>query len=538
MWKRLGLQQLLAIGFGLLLVVATVIGSLSIQGSLSVERSNLQVARDARRVQLAERLVMLQQRQQATSRAYFLLPSADALARYREAAHGLESGFEELRELSGDSKESELLEIAKATTDQGNTELEVMLSLEKDGRHPDVLAELKNSVAISAQIRKSLDNYGAYVIRVSSQRQAAQQVSIHRAIWISSAVLGLAFLLAVADAWITIRVVNSRVRLAQGAMDAIAQKDLSRKQIEVHTDDSLGRALTAVNQMSRSLTGVVGELEQIAEQVAAAATQIAATARSAAGVADSQKSEAATFAAALSQTAAVITQIAEHASAVSLAAGRAAASARQGDEAVSATVVKMNQIADESSMVAGSIDALARTSEEIGTAATLIQEIAGQTNLLALNAAIEAARAGEHGKGFSVVAVEVRRLAERTASATVGIEGMVATVRKKIENTLEKTRMAQSRITEGVALAAATRKSLGHIQSSVDEVEAMTSQIAAATTEQSATTVGLQENLGRILQMVATSTQAAHESSEACGELSQLSERMRQQLSTFVLPAA
>src|SRR5579863_4981353 len=204
MWKRLGLQQLLAIGFGLLLVVATVIGSLSIQGSLSVERSNLQVARDARRVQLAERLVMLQQRQQATSRAYFLLPSADALARYREAAHGLESGFEELRELSGDSKESELLEIAKATTDQGNTELEVMLSLEKDGRHPDVLAELKNSVAISAQIRKSLDNYGAYVIRVSSQRQAAQQVSIHRAIWISSAVLGLAFLLAVADAWITI----------------------------------------------------------------------------------------------------------------------------------------------------------------------------------------------------------------------------------------------------------------------------------------------------------------------------------------------
>src|SRR5579863_1568908 len=163
MWKRLGLQQLLALGFGLLLVVATVIGSLSIQGNLSIERSNSLVAQDARRVQLAEHLVMLQQRQQATSRAYFLLPSADALERFRESARGLESAFDELRELAGDPKERALLERAKQASDQGNSELEVMLGLEKDGRHDDVVAELKKSVAISSQIRKSLEEYGNYV---------------------------------------------------------------------------------------------------------------------------------------------------------------------------------------------------------------------------------------------------------------------------------------------------------------------------------------------------------------------------------------
>jgi methyl-accepting chemotaxis protein len=115
---------------------------------------------------------------------------------------------------------------------------------------------------------------------------------------------------------------------------------------------------------------------------------------------------------------------------------------------------------------------------------------------------------------------------------------MLATVKKKIENTLEKNLIAQRRISEGVDLAAGTRKSLGQIEASVGEVEAMISQIAAATAEQSSTTDGLQENLKRILQMITRSTAGAHQSSEACAELSRLSERMHHQLSTFVLPAA
>ena len=536
MWKRLGLQQLLALGFGLLLLIATVIGVLSIERNLNAERGSLLSMQNAKRALLAEHLVMLQQRQQAVSRAFFLEPSTDARQRYREAAKGFDDTYEELSGMSGDAATISLLRKAKDACDAGNAELEVMFGLEESGRHDLVIAELNKSVSISKQIRTALDDYRSYVVRQSEQQLAEQQSSARRAIWISSIVLGLGFVLAAGCGFVTIRAVGARVLEAQTALNAIARKDLSAGEIVVHTDDSLGQALMAVNQMKDNLSSVVGEMRQIAEQVASAATELAATARESAHGADGQLSLAEQFASSLSEMAIVVAQIAKHASSVSLAAGHAAGSARQGDEAVNATVSKMEEIALESSIVAESIHALAINSEEIGNVANLIRGIAGQTNLLALNAAIEAARAGEQGKGFSVVAGEVRRLAERTAAATQEIEGMVSAVKEKTANVLEKTRTEQARIIEGVTLTAATRESLNLIRKSVGEVEMMTSQIAAATTQQSSTTEELQRNLQHIVQMVTASTDAAHQSSAACGSLSQLSEQMHYELSAFVLP--
>jgi methyl-accepting chemotaxis protein len=536
MWKRLGMQQLLASGFGLMLAVATAIGLLSVQTDLKMERASLLAAQDAHRAELAEHLVMLQQRQQATSRAFFLQPSKDARQRFDDATREFATTFEQLRALTQEEKGISLLQTAKTACDLGTTELSVMFGLEQSGRHADVLEELTKSVAISKQIRKALDDYRSYSIGQSEELRRAQQRSSRNAIWVSSIVLGSGIVLAFVCAATTMRIVSARVLLAHGAIQAIANQDLSGNAILVHTDDALGHALTAVNQMKERLSGVVGGIRQIAEQVASASTQLASTARGSAEGADQQRSHAELFAASLKEMAGVVAQTAEYAESVSAASGLAGAAARRGDEAVAATLSKMEQIATESSAVGESIHALAQDTQRIGNAANLIRDVAEQTNLLALNATIEAARAGELGRGFAVVAGEVRRLAERTAAATREIDGIVSAVGQRTSSTLLKTGSEQARITEGVTLAAATREALASIRRSVGDVEAMTTQIAAATTEQSASTQELRQSLDGIVQMVAASANSAQESSMACAELSQLSEQIHLQLSAFMLP--
>jgi methyl-accepting chemotaxis protein len=536
MWNRLGLQQLLGAGFGLLMVIAMVTGAQSVQRDLESKRISSLAAQHARRALLAEHLIMLQQRQQATSRAYFLQPSGDAHQRYEEALRAFASTYEELQSLTAEPDGSALLQRVKASCDTGNAELSLMFDLEQSGRHDAVLAELSKSVSISKQIRQALDDYRAYAAGQSEQLLARQQGSANRAIWISSVFLGLGFIVALGAALITVRIVSSRVREAQGAISAVERKDLTGKPIVIHTRDALGQALRSINCMRGSLAAVVGEMRQIASQVASAATELAASSSDFADSADQQRTRAERFADSLGEMAAVVAQIAEHASSVSMTAARAAQAAREGDEAVAATTMKMEQIAVQSGHVSESINALAADSEQIGNAANLIREIADQTNLLALNAAIEAARAGEHGRGFSVVAGEVRRLAERTAAATREIDGMVTHVREKTAVALQKTSVEKSRISEGATLASTTRGTLDHIRASIVEVESMTQQIAAATIQQSSTTEELQRNLRIIVDSVNSWTNAAHQSSDACGSLSQLSENMHHRLSSFLLP--
>ncbi|BEV73246.1 MULTISPECIES: methyl-accepting chemotaxis protein [unclassified Paludibacterium] len=195
-----------------------------------------------------------------------------------------------------------------------------------------------------------------------------------------------------------------------------------------------------------------------------------------------------------------------------------AESAHQADELVNQTEQRLGESAQSISRLSSGMEStvtsvrglesmlasLDKRSEEISGITNVIRDIADQTNLLALNAAIEAARAGEQGRGFAVVADEVRKLAERTAQATLGISSMVDAIRQETSRAVGDMNQTVGSVDEGVQLTRVAVDSIGSIRQSMDVVVEKMSEISHSTNEQhNATTLIAQstESInGRILE--------------------------------------
>ena len=157
---------------------------------------------------------------------------------------------------------------------------------------------------------------------------------------------------------------------------------------------------------------------------------------------------------------------------------------RDGRNEVLALSKGMGSISDTVADVVTEMRSLDGASRQIGEILGLIEEIADQTNLLALNAAIEAARAGEHGRGFAVVADEVRKLAENSASSTKQIGSLVADIQRRTSAVLERTARANSLVQSNAESAKNVTNMIETISTRVTEVAQLVSEISIATTEQ------------------------------------------------------
>jgi methyl-accepting chemotaxis protein len=201
--------------------------------------------------------------------------------------------------------------------------------------------------------------------------------------------------------------------------------------------------------------------------------------------------------------------------------------AERGKEAVEATISGICEIRRSSQITSEVIAELSERVSDIGAIITVIDEVAEQTNLLALNAAIIAAQAGEHGKGFSVVADEIKRLAERTRSSTREIGRVIKGVQEGTRRAVEAINKAEVSISDGEGLSATAGATLRKIVEEAQKASGQMSEIAQTTVEQTRSSQSIRDAMVQVADLVEQFAKASHEQAQGSELITSAVERMK-----------
>jgi methyl-accepting chemotaxis protein len=270
-----------------------------------------------------------------------------------------------------------------------------------------------------------------------------------------------------------------------------------------------GSLLADAYQMQAKLREMIATVKEQAGQVGDMAHSLATSANQIAGNVNSESDAVSSMAAAIEELSVSTTHISDQGANAKRIANDSRSNAEEGAKVVNKTVSGLLDTAREIEAASGEVSRLGEDASHISDVVKVIKEIADQTNLLALNAAIEAARAGEQGRGFAVVADEVRKLAERTASATNEINQMSGKIGDVAGHALNGMDKVVKTTQQGVGDAETAQTSIKNIQSNFGEVAAVIDDIAAALEEQNAAATELAKSTERVSQMSEENSGAA-----------------------------
>jgi methyl-accepting chemotaxis protein len=280
-----------------------------------------------------------------------------------------------------------------------------------------------------------------------------------------------------------------------------------------------GSLLEHAYQMQAKLRHMILEVKTQSNHVGGMAHSLASSANQISENVNNESDAVASMAAAIEELSVSTTHISDQGANAKRIAGDSRSNAEQGANVVNKTVTGLLDTARQIEAASGEVSRLGEDATRISDVVKVIKEIADQTNLLALNAAIEAARAGEQGRGFAVVADEVRKLAERTASATNEINQMSAKIGSVASNALSSMDNVVKTTRQGVGDAETAQTSIKNIQSGFSEVSAVIDEIAPALEEQNSAASELAKSTERVSQMSEENSGAARNLQNLANEL-------------------
>jgi twitching motility protein PilJ len=314
-------------------------------------------------------------------------------------------------------------------------------------------------------------------------------------------------------------------------MGSLAEGDLTVK--ATVTEDMTGAIADSINFAVEQLRSLVQTITDTSVQVASSAQETQATAMHLAEAAEHQASEINSASDRISEIAASINQVSKNSAESAEVAQRSVQIATNGAGVVRQTIAGMDSIRDQIQDTSKRIKRLGESSQEIGEITELISDITEQTNVLALNAAIQAASAGEAGRGFSVVAEEVQRLAERSGDATRQIAALVKTIQTDTQDAVGAMERSTQGVVEGTRLTDAAGAALGDIDRVSRQLAELIEQISRQALQEAQSANVVAANIQHIFAVTEQTGDGTRSTAQMVRELSRIAEELNASVARF-----
>lgn len=356
-------------------------------------------------------------------------------------------------------------------------------------------------------------DYSADYINKNIQTSTIKQVLL--------AVVGLAAVLVIM--FITIMKLLKPLKRVVEIADNLANGDLNNADIEIHSNDEMGKISKSIHEMVVRLRHIIINIRDTSNQLASSSEQVTASItdshlqsekitndiQNVAEGASSALEVIQETASAMEESAYGIQKIAESSSVVSESSVITSKEAIQGNEIVQNLVNQMKLVSDSVNHIDEMVNKLNKNSNKISDFVKIITEIAEQTNLLALNAAIEAARAGEHGKGFAVVADEVRKLAEQSATSAGQIAELIQVIQRDSDESLVVMTQGRENVSVGMKYTNDAGEVFKRIVESTEQVADQIQEVSAASEQISASSEEVSASINEVGEGAARSAELA-----------------------------
>jgi len=303
------------------------------------------------------------------------------------------------------------------------------------------------------------------------------------------------------------------------------------------TEHMTGAIADSINYTIDELRRLVAGITDASQQVTAATEQAQSVTGKLLDAAQKQSTEIQGAGSAVTQMAQSMIEVSKKAGDSSKVAESSVHAAQKGATAVQNAIRGMNDIRNQIQETSKRIKRLGESSQEIGEIVQLISDITEQTNVLALNAAIQAASAGEAGRGFTVVAEEVQRLAERSGEATKHISAIVKSIQRDTQDAVEAMERSTQNVVQGTKTADEADQALREIGAVSSQLAELIDSITQSTQQQAASATRVAANMKVILGITQLTTDGTKQTASSAARLTQLADGLKSSVAGFKLAA-
>lgn len=489
----------LLIGFSSLLLVAIVIGYIGFHGMNIIRAQHIEVSKN--NLPSIISLLIIQEAQTGTDAGEYTLLAANLTPDLQKAAY---DRFDAAKERTG--KAWKIYEVLVQTEDEAIVWKEFVIAWDDWWRHHQNFVELakKHDEDKTEQTYKAMSNYALITIvkpflkakNLLNQLIAINEKNAEKSNIIASeqsksaiSLLLIVILLGVIMS-VSLGVIISKsitIPLAKGVKlaEAVASGDLTFT-IDINQKDETGQLANALKNMVEKLKLLTLEIRNGATVLGTSAAEILTTVTeisTGATETATSVSETTTTIEEVRQTAMVSNQKAQL---MLISSQKAADSVDKGREFINDVIASMKKIDNQMVLISGTILKLADQNRAIGEITSSVADIADQSNLLAVNAAIEAAKAGDQGRGFTVVAQEIRSLADQSKRATVQVKEIINEINKSVNQAVGVTDQGTKTVEEGRKLVAMSGEVIELLAENVEETAQASIQISSSNQQQMA----------------------------------------------------